>query len=316
MKSLKIQALAKINLDLRILHKRPDGFHELRTVFQTISLADHIEIDYEPARRTQISLDGNIEIADNLIVRAAHKILEETRTRAHIRFKLTKKIPMGAGLGGGSSDAASILLALPILIGKRIDAPKLAAQLGSDVPFFLDGGTALALGRGEELYPLADLVEEPILIAAQGIHVATGPAYAALNRGLTFTESSRKITGFQGFVRALSEGGRATSACALSVNDFEPVVFREHPQLKAIVRKLSKSGAAGVRMTGSGSAIVAFYGSIAARERARKGLAVDSGFVAARLVSRRGYQKLWRRALRDHVIPGDDLWPPRSRYER
>jgi 4-diphosphocytidyl-2-C-methyl-D-erythritol kinase len=320
MKSLQIQALAKINLDLRILHKRPDGYHDLRTVFQTISLADQIQIDFEPARRTQISLDGNPEIADNLILRAAQAILDATRTGARIHFKLTKKIPMGAGLGGGSSDAAAILLALPILIGKPIDAQKLAADLGSDVPFFLDGGAALALGRGEELYPLPDLAEEPILIATSGIHVATGPAYAALGRGLTFTGSSRKIGDFQGYVRALSEGGRATSACALSVNDFEPVVFRGHPQLKAIVRKLSKSGAAGVRMTGSGSAIVAFFDSIARRERARKALAGDSGIVAANLVSRRSYRKLWRRALRDHIVPvvekRDDLWPPRSRYER
>lgn len=319
MKSLKIQALAKINLDLRILHRRPDGFHELRTVFQTISLADSISIEYEKTRRTEISIDGNVEIADNLIVRAALAVLDTAKTRARIAFRLTKKIPMGAGLGGGSSDAAAVLLALPILIGKRIDAHKIAADLGSDVPFFLEGGTALAIGRGEEIYPLPDLAEEPILIVNSGIHVATGPAYAALRRGLTFTESSRKISGFQGFVRGLGVGRRATSACALSENDFEAVVFREHPKLKAIARKLSKSGAAGVRMTGSGSGVVAFYRSIENRQRARKVLGGDgrsgSEFLPAKLVSRRSFERLWRRQLRDHIL-GDDLWPPRSRYER
>jgi len=326
MKSLKLQALAKINLDLRILHKRADGFHELRTVFQTVSLADSIEVDYQPSRRTKISLDGNIDIAGNLIVRAADAVLDSTRTHARIHFRLIKKIPMGAGLGGGSSDAAAILLALPILIGKPIDAHKLAAHLGSDVPFFLEGGAALALGRGEEIYPLPDLAEEPILIADSGIHVATGPAYLALGRGLTFTESSRRIGGFQGFVRALTESRRATSACALSENDFESVVFREHPKLKAIARKLSKSGAAGVRMTGSGSGVVALYRSREDRaqartalERARKVLGGDGGsgsrFLPARLVSRRSFERLWRRQLRDHILD-DDLWPPRSRYER
>jgi 4-diphosphocytidyl-2-C-methyl-D-erythritol kinase len=318
MRSVKLRSLAKINLDLRILYKRTDGFHELRTVFQTISLADTIEIEYENSRRTELTIEGSVDIPDNLILRAARACLDAARVHARIHFRLTKKIPMGGGLGGGSSDAAAVLLALPVLAGKPVDAEHIAAGLGSDVPFFLQGGTALALSRGEELYPLPDLAQEPILVISAGLQVATGPAYAALGRGLTFTESSIKINGFREFVRTLGTRRRATLACALSENDFEAVVFRQYPKLKTILGKLSKSGAAGVRMTGSGSAIFGLFESMEGRERARKVLDGDRGLqvTSARLVSRRAYQRLWRRQLRDHIIPGDDLWPPRSRYER
>lgn len=100
MRTVKLRSLAKINLDLRVLNKRPDGFHELRTVFQTISLADTIEIQYEPARRTHLEIDGNVNIPDNLILRAAQSALDAMQVHATVRFKLTKRIPMGAGLGG------------------------------------------------------------------------------------------------------------------------------------------------------------------------------------------------------------------------
>lgn len=314
MKCLKIKALAKINLDLRILHKRSDGFHELRTVFQTISLADTIEIDYEPARKTELRLDGNVDIPDNLILRATRAVLDAAKAHARIRFRLVKKIPMGAGLGGGSSDAAAVLVALPVLIGKRAPVEEIGAELGSDVPFFLEGGTALGIGRGTELYLLPDIAQEPVLLVAPGIHVATGPAYAALGRGLTFTGLSTKINGFREFVRALSGKRRATQASALSENDFEAIVFRQYPKLKKIARTLRNAGAEGVRMTGSGSAIFGLFESVEERERARN--VFDGDAISTRLVSRDAYRRLWRRQLRDHIIAGDDLWPPRSRYER
>src|ERR1035437_6745700 len=159
----RVRALAKINLDLRVLGKRSDGFHELRTVFQTISLADTLEIAYTPERKTVISLVDNLAIADNLVVRAARLTMEAMRATGRIEMRLTKRIPMGAGLGGGSSDAAAVLLALPALVGRiqgrSLSLPELSAigeQLGSDVPFFLLGGTAVGIGRGSELFPLPD----------------------------------------------------------------------------------------------------------------------------------------------------------------
>lgn len=302
MRTVKLRSLAKINLDLRILNKRPDGFHELRTVFQTISLADTIEIQYEPARRTHLSLDGNVNIPDNLILRAAQSALDAMRVHAKVRFALTKRVPMGAGLGGGSSNAAAVLLALPALAKRNVSLEKIAAGLGSDVPFFLAGGAAIGVGRGTEFYPMPDLAEEPILVVAPGIHSATGPAYAALDRGLTFTGRSSSINSFQAYVRAIGVARRAGPASALSGNDFEAVVFRQHPQLPAILKRLLKAGAVGARMTGSGSSIFAIFESVAERARARRVLDGDRVFkrcrvMDARLVSRRSYERMWRRQL-------------------
>ena len=320
MRIAKLKSLAKINLDLRVLNKREDGFHELRTVFQTISLADTIEIEYEKTKRTQVTqVGGNVEIPDNLIVRAAQAVLDAARATARINFRLMKRIPMGGGLGGGSSNAAAVLISLPVLMGREVPVEEIAANIGSDVSFFLDGGTAVALGRGAELYGLPDVLEQNILVVSTGLHVATGPAYAALNRGLTFTGSSNRINSFQGFVRALGESRRADLACARSENDFETVVFRQFPKLKQILGQLSKLGAA--RMTGSGSSIFAVFESRKARDCAKKVLERDRVFrdcelLPARLVNRRSYQQLWRRQLREHIVPNDDLWPPRSRYAR
>src|SRR4030095_15740590 len=145
----RVRALAKINLDLRVLGKRPDGFHELRTVFQTISLADTLEIAYTQARKTAISLVDELQIADNLVVRAARLVMQAMRATGQIEIRLTKRIPIGAGLGGGSSDAAAVLLALPALVGRHAELPMLCTlgeQLGSDVPFFLVCGHPVGIG--------------------------------------------------------------------------------------------------------------------------------------------------------------------------
>ena len=106
-----VPCFAKLNLDLRILHKRPDGFHELRTIFQTISLKDTLNIEYERSKRTQIILSSSIDIVDNLVVRSAKSVLDHLKVTAWVRFVLRKKIPLGAGIGGGSSDAAAVLIA-------------------------------------------------------------------------------------------------------------------------------------------------------------------------------------------------------------
>lgn len=135
--SLRVRSFAKINLDLRVLHKRPDGFHELRTIFQTISLADTIEIECQRGR-TRIEIESNIDILDNLIVKAAEAVLKAAKTTGRLQFRLTKRIPLGSGLGGGSSNAAAVLLALPVMLGKPLPLEKLlelSAELGSDIPF-------------------------------------------------------------------------------------------------------------------------------------------------------------------------------------
>ena len=164
-----VPSFAKLNLDLRILSKRPDGYHDLRTIFQTVSLKDTLRIDFDRAKHTQIFVDSSVEIADNLVVRAAALVLEQLKIKASVHFTLNKRIPMGAGLGGRSSNAAAVLLALPALAGKSIAFDRLLAlaeTLGSDVPFFLYGGTALGLGRGTELYPLPDLPKYHVLVVS------------------------------------------------------------------------------------------------------------------------------------------------------
>jgi 4-diphosphocytidyl-2-C-methyl-D-erythritol kinase len=325
-----LRSLAKINLDLRVLNKRADGYHELRSVFQTISLADTIEVEYQPSPHTEISLEDPLASPDTLVLRAARAVLDESRRTARVRFRLSKRIPMGGGLGGGSSNAAAVLLALPPLAGFAIPFDRLraiATMLGSDVPFFLTGGTAVGLGRGEELYPLADLKPEPLLIVSTGLHVSTAEAYRGLARGLTFPALSRSINGFQAFVGTLGDGGSARRASALSANDFELVVFRQYPQIKTVRDKLSKLGPSGVsvRMTGSGSALFAVFASVEERRRALAILERDRVFrdcqaVPASLVSRVAYRRLWRKQLREHIDPdiepGSHLWPPPSRYAR
>jgi 4-diphosphocytidyl-2-C-methyl-D-erythritol kinase len=317
-----IKSLAKINLDLRVLAKRQDGFHDLRTVFQTISLADTIDIEYEPSQKTELTLADDLAIPDNLILSAARAVLHAMKLHASVRFALHKQIPMGAGLGGGSSNAASVLLALPVLAGRLLPLKamlEIGARLGSDVPFFLTGGTAMALDRGTELYDLPDIAEEPVLLVSPAVHVSTGPAYDALGRSLTFTPLSSSINSFQAFVRALGHERSAMAASPFSANDFETVVFRQYPQVRKIARRLRSVG--GVRMTGSGSTIFALFSS--REERARAGKILDGdrvfrgcGIREAELVSRRSYQRMWRRQLREHLDPNEVLWPPRSRYEQ
>jgi len=322
---VRLRSPAKVNMDLRVLHKRADGFHELRTVFQTISLADNLVIDYEPARRTVLEIDDPLAIPDNLVLRAARNALDAMKVHARITFRLQKLIPMGGGLGGGSSNAAAVLLALPVLAGRQIPFERLlnlGAELGSDVPFFLTGGTAVAIGRGTEFYGLPEVAPEPMLVVAPGIHVATGPAYEALGLSLTSPDLSRKINDFRLFVRTLGDLRSARAASTLSANDFESVVFSQQPLLKKMWVRLRKQ-AAGARMTGSGSAFFALFGSRAERDRAGKILEEERVFkdcrmMPASLVSGTSYRRLWRRQLAEHIeqtrTTNDLIWPPRSRH--
>ena len=295
-----VPSFAKLNLDLRVLSKRSDGYHELRTLFQTISLKDSLRIDFAVAQRTQIELESSVEIADNLVVRAAKLVLEHLKVRAHVRFALDKKIPMGAGLGGGSSNAAATLMALPALAGKPIPFAQLSAlaeTLGSDVPFFLHGGTALGLGRGTELYPLPDLPQHHALVVSTGIHVSTAEAYQALRRdvrnALTSAVDFPILREFQAIAWSLDSVGLKQLPLK---NDFEPAVFQIHPALAAVVRKLRRLGAKPAMMTGSGSAVFGIFGSDAEARQAASAFRAGVTY-PVRFVSRRQYRTRWHRAL-------------------
>jgi 4-diphosphocytidyl-2-C-methyl-D-erythritol kinase len=297
---VSVPSFAKLNLDLRVLHKRPDGYHELRTIFQTISLKDTLRVEFDFAKRTQIDLSSSIDIEDNIVVRAAKLVLEHLRVRAWVRFALDKQIPLGAGLGGGSSNAAAVLIALPALAGKHLPFStqvRFAESLGSDVPFFLRGGTALGLGRGTELYPLPDLPSHHALVVSTGIHVSTLAAYGLLRRdvtdALTSPDESPILREFQTIAWDLK--GSRLDQLPLK-NDFEEVVFKIHPELAIVVRKLRKLGARPARMTGSGSAIFGVFPN-AASARAAAGHFPAARVHAVRFVTRRQYRSLWCRAL-------------------
>jgi 4-diphosphocytidyl-2-C-methyl-D-erythritol kinase len=306
---VRLRALAKLNLDLRVLGKRPDGYHELRTIFQTISLADSLDMTFTPGRKTTVELEDDLAIPDNLVSRAARLALHAMRAAGRVEMRLTKHIPMGAGLGGGSSDAAAVLLALPVLAGRKLDLEKLselAQQLGSDVGFFLLGGRAVGIGRGTELFPLPDGPAQNALVVAPEVHVSTPRAYRDLSPRLTSESQQNKIFGFQSQV-----WGRGVEW--LPRNDFEEVVFRQHPSLAAIKKRLLRSGASLALMTGSGSALFGLYPGRNRISVALQSLGADRAFPVS-FVTRPRYRRMWWRALEQHIT--GRTWPPQSRYAR
>jgi 4-diphosphocytidyl-2-C-methyl-D-erythritol kinase len=306
----RVRALAKINLDLRVLGKRPDGFHELRTIFQTISLYDTLDIAYTPGRKTAIELSDDLKIPDNLAVKAARLAMNAMRATGGVEMRLTKRIPMGAGLGGGSSDAAAVLLALPALVGRPLDLRKLSEigqQLGSDVPFFLLGGTAAGIGRGTELFPLPDMPPRQGVLVAPGLHVNTAQAYRDLSPRLTTESQQNKIFSFQSHTFGW---GREEPF----ENDFETVVFEQHRGLALWKKRLKKAGAPVALMTGSGSALFGLFDSAAGADRAMELLGNKGNTHRISLVSRSRYRAIWWRALDGLIQP--KTWPPRTRDAR
>ena len=303
----RVHALAKINLDLRVLGLPPDGYHELRTIFQTVSLADTIDLEFTPGRHTRVDLADPLAIPDNLAQRAACLVLESAHVSGALDIRLSKRIPMGAGLGGGSSDAAAILLALPVLAGCRLPLEtllSLAWQLGSDVPFFLLGGRAVGIGRGTELFPLPDGRPFAGLLVAPGLHVSTPAAYRALSPSLTSESQQNKIVSFQS--QAWEVAGSGTP-----VNDFETVVLKQHEALAELKHRLAKCGAVQAMMTGSGSAVFGLFPSVALAAAALRSFGKENA-VRISLVTRARYRSLWWRALAEHS--SGKIWPPQTRY--
>ena len=303
MSSLRGRAPAKINLGLRILDRRADGFHELRTIFQTISLADSLEVGFRrgPRRRVELRCDlPNLGEDHNLASRAARELLARGPWKGTVEIELRKRIPAGAGLGGGSSDAAAVLLALTRLLDPAPEPSLIwetAACLGSDVPFFLVGGRAVGVGRGEELYPVADLPKVWLLVLAPSLRVATVEAYQALarSRPKPLTEANRRliINRFCVGVGA-SEAIPARAVAEHWSNDFEKVIFHRFPDLKKLKDRLARTGAAATMMSGSGSALFGFYDSREQAMAARDSLnGIDGEIFLAHTIARPAYRKIW-----------------------
>jgi 4-diphosphocytidyl-2-C-methyl-D-erythritol kinase len=231
------------------------------------------------------------------------------RATGRVEMRLRKRIPMGAGLGGGSSDAAAVLLALPALAGCALDLAKLsgiAAHLGSDVPFFLLGGAAVGIGRGTELFPLPDRPAMSGLVVAPAVHVSTAQAYRDLGPGLTTESQENKIFSFQSITWERGVGKSAE-------NDFEAVVFKQHRNLADLKKRLLRAGATAAMMTGSGSALFGLFPSRQGISAAMKLLGDEEVFRIS-LVSRARYRRIWWRALGPQAVP--ETWPPQSRYAR
>ncbi len=257
-----LAAPAKINLHLEVLGRRSDGFHGLETIFQTIGLADRVEVELEPSGTAG---DGGNPIAltcsdptlptgpDNLAWRAAAAVLALHPAAGRVQIRLDKRVPHGAGLGGGSSDAAAVLRALAHLLGWH-DQPalhRLALALGSDVPFFLLGGTAHALGRGEELTALPDLPAQPItVLMPEGAHLPT----PAVFRELTDAERGPRPACGADWWRGKLASGFDPAYCR---NRLAQPAGRLCPPVAALLTWLSHQGVPHL-MTGSGAACVAF----------------------------------------------------------
>jgi len=245
----KVLAPAKVNLVLRVLGRRSDGYHEIDTLFQAVDLWDEIEVELG-GEGVELGVDGPDlgPVTENLAYRAAVRLIDEVAPGTGARVRLTKRTPVGAGLGGGSSDAAAVLRALGVLLDVH-DAPRLArvgAELGSDVPFFL-GASPLARGRGrgEVLEAMEPLEPADLVLVSPPVHVSTGPAYAAL----------REVRGGQGFderpfpARPASWSGVET----VVENDFEPVIAAAHGEIGQALSALRAEGGSMVMMSGSGS---------------------------------------------------------------
>ena len=295
MPTVRTPAFAKINLGVRVLGRRPDGYHELRTVYQTIGLHDRLTVElHRRGSKIEVQSDNSLLPSgpDNLVYRAAEIFLREKRIRAGVRIYLEKKIPVGRGLGGGSSDAAVTLLALGKLTSQRL-APatwlQMAAELGSDVGFFLLGGRALGIGRGEEVFPLPDLPPTACVVVSPDLSIPTEEAYRWLGLRLTSRASVPIIMGFcAGCWNPPSLAGWNSDDVP---NDFEPVVFARYPQLATIKRQLLRQGAQVAALTGSGSALYALFAS---REKAQKVARATQRAQAlvTQTITRAGY---WRR---------------------
>jgi len=288
MKSVRVPAYAKVNLCLDVLGRRADGYHELRTVFQAISLNDTLELELRPKTGIELQVLGDGSLSgvpheENLVYRALRDLSAVLGLPQGVRAVLTKRIPVGRGLGGGSSDAAAALLGLLKLAKRSLETARLleiAAKLGADVPFFLHGGRALGIGRGDEIYPLPDVKRRHLLVVSpHEIAVPTKDAYQWISEGL-----SRELTNGEGPTKLLQfcalcwspQGG------ALS-NDFEAAVFPRYPRLAAIKRELLQQGAAEASLAGSGSAVFGIFQHPAKARRAARSFPKDQVFLCSTL---------------------------------
>jgi len=298
MREVRVPAFAKINLRLDILGKRPDGYHELRTIFQAISLRDDLLLRSSRHPGIFLTVRGNDQLSaepmqKNLVYRAVDALRHELKIRSGVEIELDKRIPAGGGLGGGSSDGAAALLGYLRLTRKRLPPARLieiAASLGADVPFFLFGGRALGVNRGDEIYPLASIPKQVLtVVIPREIRVPTPDAFRWVDAPeLTKSAITPKLWEFCALCWSAQGAGLS--------NDFEKPVFQRHPRLASIKRALLRVGAAEASLAGSGSAVFGVFPNPALARRAAVGFPDDQTFVCE-TISRDRYARMVKGAL-------------------
>lgn len=254
--ALRVRPPAKVNLHLEVLGRRPDGYHELRTLLQSIDLRDELTVAPAPEGVLELVVApvGAAPCDDrNLVVRAAERLRARAGRPLGARLRLVKRIPAGGGLGGGSADAAAALVALNRLWSLGLEVHELAdlgAELGADVPFFLHGGLALGVGRGDEVYPLRDLPLLPVVVAVPPVEVPTAEVYGRLEPRLTWSRPAATVVAFAaGLVSELPWSSLR--------NDLEAVVVAGWPPVAAALEAARAVGGRRVAVTGSGAAVYA-----------------------------------------------------------
>ena len=317
-----VRSFAKINLGLYIGPPRSDGFHELRTVYQTIALDDTVKVT--------VSNGSGIEIKckhpqvptheTNTCWRMAERVLKAMKRRGKVVVQIDKKLPVQGGLGAASSNAVATMLALEKELGEPLPADDrlaIAAAVGSDLPLFLVGGTVLGVGRGEEVFPLPDLPDAALVVVTPQAGVSTPKAFsdwdelARTNPALTGADGTDRISGFSrsmfswltGSIAGVptKSGDRAEKVQRTPLldlvragieNDFERVVFPQFPELREVKRVLERHGARYASLSGSGSTLYGVFESAeAAQEAAQRMSAEGHSAVATRTLSRQEYWK-------------------------
>ena len=290
--TLILPAFAKINLQLRVLDKRDDGYHNLDTIYQTVSLHDTISISRIDGPHVVLSCNDRSLPANenNLVIRAARMLQSRYGADKGAHIRLEKRIPMQAGLGGGSSDAAATLIALTHLW--QINTPRedliaLGAGLGADVSFFFCGGTARGNGIGDRIQPLDDALAKFLLIIKPNAKISTVDAYRSLDERSLTSQNAKTIL--------LSSQPTADSDKNDSpnlINDFEAVVFELEPEIRRARNALLNAGAGTALLTGSGSAVFGIFDSEDAQRRAIQTIELETGWrvFPCRMVARRQYR--------------------------
>jgi len=255
--TLQVEVPAKINLHLQILSRRHDGYHELQTLFQAVDLWDRLSAT--PDERLSLSCDQPQLTCDedNLVLRAARALLRLSGAAGRgARLQLEKRIPMQAGMGGGSADAAAALLLLDRLWGLQTpdsEMRKLAMGLGADVPFFLEGGSALGLGRGDRIERIPDIGECPVVLLHPPFGISTPEAFAGVGARLTLPRIGVSLP------RLKAVKWPQDNDFGVFVNDLESVVFELHPVLREASSELKEAGARVALLSGSGSTVFGLF---------------------------------------------------------